>query len=619
MPPARREDPTGHRASGTQFDAKGRGRIDRFVPFGINAVSRPAGARFHHMRRRGLGGQSTRENCGILVLNRDGRLQACNSVAQFLLGQPLAPGLLLDAEAPLCRSLARAGYSLEELFAGGKENHGFLKGGQTIESDLWFTSFPCYDEARQVSGAVITLVKRDEEESEHALKFLGLSHTELMDDMPEGIFMVNTRWQISYINETAQRITGFSRREALGRFCWEVFRGNLCHNGCPMRISMSASEVVLDREVEIVSRSGEKKLLLVNTSQVKKMNKVFGGIQTFHECGYVRMRVEKPAHEALVNIMGVSVQMQEVLRRLPAIGASGSNVLIQGESGTGKELVARAVHLCSRRSKGPFVAVNCSAIPESLIESELFGHERGAFTGAVASKPGRFELARGGTFFLDEIGDLKLHLQVKLLRVLEEKSFERVGGTRRIPLEARIVAATNVDLKEAMRQGRFREDFYFRLFTVPVHLPPLRERPDDIPILVKHFVESLNRKFGKQIKGVDPKVMKIFSRHAWHGNVRELKHVLEHCFVFAKGSIIAERHLPDMDGAWTDAEPEWDSEDGPLRALERKAIVTALGTAGGNKQDAARLLKISRTKLWRKMKLYGITEVEFKSGRSKGS
>ena len=285
--------------------------------------------------------------------------------------------------------------------------------------------------------------------------------------------------------------------------------------------------------------------------------------------------------------------MQEIIHSLPVIAASESNVLIQGESGTGKELVARALHLHSPRRKGPFVAVNCSAIPETLLESELFGHERGAFTGAVSSKPGRFELAKGGTLFLDEIGDLKPELQVKLLRVLEERAFMRVGGTRKIALEARIVAATNVNLKEAMQQGRFRDDLYYRLFTVPIDLPPLREKREDIPILVKYFLEQLNRKFNKRIRGVDPKVMKVLCRHAWPGNVRELQHVLEYCFVFAKGPLITERHLPRLESAWVGRELELPMTEGsvsPLQSLEKKTILMALeitqGEQAGSGPDA---------------------------------
>jgi len=450
-----------------------------------------------------------------------------------------------------------------------------------------------------------------------SLKFLDLAYSEVLDDhFPEGVFLINTRWQVGYFNRRAEEITGFSRDEVVGKFCWDIFRSDQCQKDCPMRITMSTGEMLVDREVEITTKAGVKRLILVNTAQIKRPgNVVLGGVETFHHLTCPEMDTEKLEQHPLADIVGVSPRMQEIIQTLPVIAAADSNVLIQGESGTGKELVARAIHLYSPRRKGPFIAVNCSAIPENLLESELFGHERGAFTGAVSSKPGRFELAKGGTLFLDEIGELKPELQVKLLRFLEVKAFMRVGGTRKIPLEARIVAATNLDLQEAMRQGKFRDDLYYRLFTVPIHLPPLREKREDIPILVKYFLEQLNRKFNKRVRGVDPKVMKVLCRHAWPGNVRELQHVLEYCFVFAKGPLITERHLPRLESAWVGRElelPLADKSASPLQALEKKTILMALEMTQGSKQEAAKVLKISRSKLWRKMRLYHISDKDFK-------
>jgi PAS domain S-box-containing protein len=449
-----------------------------------------------------------------------------------------------------------------------------------------------------------------------SLKFLNLTTSDILENFPEGVFMINTRWQIGFFNHLAEEITGFKREEVLGKFCWDVFRSDMCQKDCPMRISMSSGEVVVDREVEITTKGGQKMLILVNTSQLLKPgNVVLGGVETFHYLTCPEAEAEKLESKPFADIVGVSPRMQEIIHSLPVIAASDSNVLVLGESGTGKELVARALHQHSLRRQGPFVAVNCSAIPEGLLESELFGHERGAYTGAVSSKPGRFELAKGGTLFLDEIGDLKPELQVKLLRVLEDKTFMRVGGTRRIALEARIVTATNVDLQEAMHLGKFRDDLYYRLFTVPIHLPPLREKREDIPILVKYFLEQLNRKFNKRVRGVDPKVMKVLCRHAWPGNIRELQHVLEYCFVFAKGPLITERHLPRLESAWGGRELELPQTDGsvsPLQALEKKTILMALEMTQGSKQEAARMLKISRSKLWRKMRLYHLTDADFK-------
>jgi PAS domain S-box-containing protein len=553
-------------------------------------------------------------DCGVLVVSRQGKLLAANPLAETLLARPLPAGSLLEANGLLARSLSRYGQPIWERLSRGEEEHGLLQLDDLTGTGIFYRCIPLYNGENRVTGTVITLERTGDEVLGQALKFLGLSHEEVMDQFPEGVFVVNTRWHISYFNQTAQEITGYSREEAMGKFCWEIFRSELCHKNCPMRISMSTGQDLVDQEVEILTKTGEKKLLLVNTAQIKKAgNKVLGGVETFHDLSCMHYPAEDKEHEVFADIVGVSSQMQDIIQQLPVIAASDSNVLILGESGTGKELIARAVHLLSPRRKGPFQAVNCSAIPETLLESELFGYERGAFTGAVSSKAGKFELAKGGTLFLDEIGDLRPELQVKLLRVLEGKGFERVGGNRRIPLEARIVAATNVELQEAMRQGKFRDDLYYRLFTVPIHLPPLREKREDIPILIKYFLERLNRKFNKRIRGVDPKVMKIFCRHPWPGNVRELQHVLEYCFVFTKGPFITERHLPRLEAAWAGRELELlDSSLSPLQVLERETIVRALEKAYGSKHEAADLLRISRSKLWRKMRSYEIKEEEFK-------
>lgn len=548
------------------------------------------------------------------MVSRHGKLLAANPMAESLLARPLPSGSLLEADCSLTRSLSRYGHPIWEMLSRGEEEHGLLQVDELTGTGIFYRCIPLFNEENMVTGTVITLERRSDKALSQALNFLGLTPDEIMDQIPEGVFVVNTRWQLSYFNHTAQEITGYSRDEAMGKFCWDIFRTELCHKKCPMRISMSTGQALMDQEVEILTKSGQKKLILLNTAQIKKPgNRVLGGVQTFRDLSGLQYPEEGKGREVIADIVGVSPRMQEIIQSLPIIAASDSNVLILGESGTGKELIARAIHLLSPRRKGPFQAINCSAIPETLLESELFGYERGAFTGAVSSKAGKFELAKGGTLFLDEIGDLRPELQVKLLRVLEGRGFERVGGNRKIPLEARIVAATNVELQEAMRQGRFRDDLYYRLFTVPIHLPPLREKREDIPILVKYFLEQLNQKFNKRIRGVDPKVMKIFCRHPWPGNVREMQHVLEYCFVFAKGPFITERHLPHLESAWAGRELEsLDSSLSPLQALERETILKALERVYGSKHEAARVLQISRSKLWRKMRSYEIRDAEFK-------
>jgi transcriptional regulator with PAS, ATPase and Fis domain len=298
--------------------------------------------------------------------------------------------------------------------------------------------------------------------------------------------------------------------------------------------------------------------------------------------------------------------MRRLFEILPDIAASDTNVLINGESGTGKDLFARTIHQHSSRRDFPFVAVNCSALAESLLESELFGHEKAAFTGAVQTRQGRFEMAKNGTLFLDEIGDLKPQLQVKLLRVLEERVFERVGGTRPIRMNARVISATNCDLKTALKQGTFREDFYYRLRTVPITIPPLRERREDIPLLVEYFIQCLNRRTQKQVQSVDPKVMQFFMKYNWPGNVRELERTIEYAFVFVRGSVILPRNLPDA-GEFGSAPPSRGEGKPPhTDTNSRESIIWALSRTDGRRKEAAELLGISRTSLWRRMKAFDL-------------
>ena len=323
-----------------------------------------------------------------------------------------------------------------------------------------------------------------------------------------------------------------------------------------------------------------------------------GAVETFRILTGNLNPPKKP--KTFSDIIGQSKVIQRLFKTLPDIAASEANVFLTGESGTGKELFARAIHDNSSRAKHPFVAVNCSALAETLLESELFGHEKSAFTGATKTKPGRFELVKQGTLFLDEIGELKPSLQIKLLRVLEQKEFERVGGTIPIQLEARIISATNKDLFRAMEDGSFRKDFYYRLRTVPMVIPPLRERKDDIPLLVNYFIRVFNALFKKKVRGLDTGVMDLLLSYHWPGNVRELERTMEHAFVFVKGPVILFDNLPQID-IFTKSPIHKPLYPNGL-SLTREKIVQALVQTEGKKKNAAILLGISRTSLWRKMK-----------------
>jgi nitrogen regulation protein NR(I) len=328
-------------------------------------------------------------------------------------------------------------------------------------------------------------------------------------------------------------------------------------------------------------------------------------------------------------LVGASAAMKTIYDMVARVADSPSTVLISGESGTGKELIAKALHRGSARRDKPLIKVNCAAIPKDLVESELFGYEKGAFTGAVGAKPGRFELADGGTLFLDEIGEIPVEIQVKLLRALQESEFERVGGIKTLKVDVRLIAATNRDLKALIAEGRFREDLYYRLAVVPIGLPPLRERRDDIPLLVQHFIEKYDRRLGKKVEGIEPEALQVLSAYAWPGNIRELENLMERSVLFADGPLIEAAALPDAlrDRGMAQAGPI--AAVGPLGAiaapsgasmkeivrqaqaeLERELITRALDETGGNVTRAAKRLQISRKSLQVKMKELGLRDAE---------
>ncbi|KJS32944.1 MAG: hypothetical protein VR64_04950 [Desulfatitalea sp. BRH_c12] len=428
----------------------------------------------------------------------------------------------------------------------------------------------------------------------------------LLEALPEGVFTINTHWRIESFNHRAEQITGYHRAEVIGRHCWEIFRSDLCELGCPLRTALESGLTSMDQDVRILKKGGKRQTILVNAGVLRTATgKIRGAVETFRplagEMYFNGIEGESSGFPKIIGGKG----MRRIFDMLPDIAASDANVLITGESGTGKDLIARTIHEHSSRRDKPFIAVNCSALAESLLESELFGHEKSAFTGATATKIGRFELAKGGSLFLDEIGELKPELQIKLLRVLENHEFERVGGTRTLPMEARIISATNKDLRQGIQDGSFREDFYYRLRTVPIAIPPLRERVEDIAPLVEFFLKKFNIRYKKRVMSVHPEVMQMFMHYAWPGNVRELERTLEHAYVFVKGPIIMAANLPAAEEF--QSRPQSTGSNGQTNhKSHQEAIQWALLRANGNRLEAARMLGMSRTTLWRQMKQLGI-------------
>lgn len=424
----------------------------------------------------------------------------------------------------------------------------------------------------------------------------------------EGTFTIDNDWNITSFNNSAERITGFSKEEAVGKKCWEIFNSSICRNGCHMERTMQLGESTIGNELHIIRKEGTRKAIQVNSAILfDKDNKKIGAVETFIDISAMKNLSEHVTEKfRLNNLIGKSKNMEKVFQLADSVSLTDSSVLITGESGTGKELIARAIHLNSPRRTNPFVALNCSAFAPSLIESELFGHEKGAFTGASKQKPGRFELAQGGSLFLDEIGDLSLSLQTKLLRVLETREFERVGGTKTIAMDTRIIAATNKHLINEIDAGRFREDFYYRINVMNIELPPLRERRDDLPLLIDYFIKRFNTKFNRTVKGMSTEAFKIFNAYPWYGNIRELENVLEHAFILCTGTRIDLSHIPERLLSPVSIQPSAGKDFSNIQLAERAAIIDALKRNGGNKKKTAEALKINYSTLWRKMKKYHI-------------
>ena len=336
------------------------------------------------------------------------------------------------------------------------------------------------------------------------------------------------------------------------------------------------------------------------------INRLIESKELVKEISYLRKELAKQYQ--FHDLISKSPKMQKIFEFARTVAKSNSNILILGESGTGKELLARAIHNESLRAAGPFVAVSCVALPETLLESELFGHEKGAFTDAVTQKKGKFELAHGGTLFLDEIGDISPKLQLNLLRVLQEKEFTRVGGTKPIRVDVRIIAATNRDLKKAVEEGKFRDDLYYRLNVISIQIPPLRERKEDIPLLVHRFIEKFNIELGKRVEKISEEALKTLMKYDWPGNVRELENVIERAMVITKGTLIKPEDI--QISAEPSKEIRVEGEDRSLRAVERAHIQRVLEENDWNIQRSAQILGIDRVTLYKKIKKYGLKRKE---------
>ena len=427
----------------------------------------------------------------------------------------------------------------------------------------------------------------------------------ILDSITEGVFTVDGDWRITSFNRAAENIIGISRERAIGKTCRDIFRANICEGECALRQTIETGSPVIGKTVTILDAAGNRKPISISTAILRDpQGNIVGGVETFRDLTMIEQLRKQLEHDyECEDILSSNHRMRQLFEILPAIAETPSTVLIEGETGTGKELFARAIHNLSPRSKKPFVAVNCGALPDTLLESELFGYKAGAFTDARKDKPGRIATAEGGTLFLDEIGDVSPALQVRLLRFLQERVYEPLGSTHPVRADVRMIAATNKILDELVQSNQFRDDLYYRINVVKLRIPPLRDRREDVPLLVEHIIARFNVLQGKEIAGISDEVLSCLMSYDYPGNVRELENIIERAFVLCRSGQIELRHMSDLPpcpGAIGSP------SRGGLHQMEAAFLMSALRRNNWNRLKTARQLGIHKTTLFRKIKSLGL-------------
>ncbi len=424
----------------------------------------------------------------------------------------------------------------------------------------------------------------------------------ILKSIPLGIFAIDGTKRIIYFNSEAEKITGIKKEEAIGEICKNVFHSNRCDSNCILEKAINLKENVEDSEVKIININGDEiPLHVYGFPLFDDDNNVIGGIEIFRDIsGEKVLRDELSEKFVFNNIVGKSKKIREILKILPQIAKSDSSVLITGETGTGKEVIAKTIHSLSFRKDGPFIPLNCGAIPENLLESELFGFKKGSFTGAERDKEGLIKKANGGTLFLDEIGELPQNMQVKILRALEEKKILPIGSYKEEEIDIRLISATNKNISQMVEEGKFRRDLYYRINVVEIYLPPLRERREDIPLLIEFFIKKFNALKRKKIKGVSKEALNFLLNYEFPGNVRELENIIEYSFIMCDGNKIELYHLPRK------LFPLQKNSNLKLESLKKDALVEALKITNCNLTQSAQILGIHRSTLYRLLSKYSL-------------
>lgn len=431
----------------------------------------------------------------------------------------------------------------------------------------------------------------------------------VLESISDGVFAVNENWRISFFNRAAEEITGIPKEDALGKLCSEVFKSSLCEGDCALKRTLESDSPTINRSCFIIDADGEQIPVSVSTAVLRdSKGNIIGGAETFRDLSEIEALRDalKERSNQVGRFSSHSPVMRNLFELIPAVASSNTTVLIEGETGTGKELLARTIHEMGPRAAAPFVAINCGALPDTLLESELFGYKKGAFTGAVKDKPGRFALAENGTLFLDEIGEISPALQVRLLRVLQEHTYEPLGAVHSETSNARIIAATHRNLADMVASGDFRQDLYYRIHIVDLKLPALRERKEDILLLVEQFINNFNRMQGKSVKGITTEVAAVLMQYPWPGNVRELENIIERAFVICTGDEIGVAHLPEEIFIHKITEHVPQDITRVRHSAEKNSIESALQRNHFNRAATARELGVHKTTLYRKMKSLNI-------------
>jgi PAS domain S-box-containing protein len=436
----------------------------------------------------------------------------------------------------------------------------------------------------------------------------------ILDSIADGVFTVDSDWKITSFNRAAEKITGITKDEAIGRYCWEVFKASICEKECSLKRTLKTKKPVINQHIFIVNSKGDRIPVSISTAILEdEKGKVVGGVETFRDLSVIEeLRKELANHHTFLDIITKNQEMRRLFGMLELVSGSDTTVLLEGESGTGKELFARAIHSLSHRKNGPMITVNCGALPDTLLESELFGYKAGAFTDAKRDKPGRLAMAEKGTLFLDEIGDISPMLQMRLLRVLQDKVYEPLGSTKSEKADVRILSATNKNLLKMVNEGSFRDDLYYRINIVKLVLPPLRKRKEDIPLLTEHFLRKYGCLQDKDIQGLSHKAMNLLISYDFPGNVRELENIIEYACVVCKNHLIRVKHLPETlkqprAGPASTLPQKPHANEPSMDELEKNFIYEALRKNNWSRKLTAAQIGINPSTLWRKMKRFNIT------------